>query len=349
MKLIHSNFRRGEAKILVQNLDDLWYLSSILEESDKLKGKTLRKMKKNEQQEAVKKPVFLKIKLDRVEFSKTSPVLRASGTIAEASEDIPLGEHHTFNIEPGTVITIIKENWLNYQIDKLKEACSNKTTSILLCLLDREEAYFAMLKKYGYEILSNIKGDVKKKYSNEEPRTDFYSTLAKQLKEYDMRYNLEKIIVASPAFWKEELMKNLDSELKKKIILATCSDASVTGINEVLKRPEVISALKGERVAAEMVLVEKLLEEISTKGKCAYGLDEAEQTAFVGAVQDLIVTDSFIQKSRIENFYARLENVMKTVERAKGRVTIISSEHEGGKKLDGLGGIGAILRYKISY
>ncbi|MBI2646881.1 hypothetical protein HYW99_00215 [Candidatus Woesearchaeota archaeon] len=28
---------------------------------------------------------------------------------------------------------------------------------------------------------------------------------------------------------------------------------------------------------------------------------------------------------------------------------IISSEHEGGQKLDGLGGIAAILRFKINY
>jgi protein pelota len=40
---------------------------------------------------------------------------------------------------------------------------------------------------------------------------------------------------------------------------------------------------------------------------------------------------------------------MKTAEQTKAEIYIISSEHEGGKKLDGLGGMGAILRYKLNY
>ena len=45
MKLIHSNLRNGEVKVLTQNLDDLWYLSAIIEPKDIVKGKTLRKIK----------------------------------------------------------------------------------------------------------------------------------------------------------------------------------------------------------------------------------------------------------------------------------------------------------------
>ena len=40
---------------------------------------------------------------------------------------------------------------------------------------------------------------------------------------------------------------------------------------------------------------------------------------------------------------------MRTVESMQGKVHIISSEHDGGKKLDGLGGLGALLRYKTNY
>ena len=40
---------------------------------------------------------------------------------------------------------------------------------------------------------------------------------------------------------------------------------------------------------------------------------------------------------------------MKIVEKQKGEINMISHEHEGGKKLNGLGGIAAILRYRMSY
>jgi len=37
------------------------------------------------------------------------------------------------------------------------------------------------------------------------------------------------------------------------------------------------------------------------------------------------------------------------VDKTKGDVFIISEEHDAGKKFQGLGGIGGILRYRLNY
>ena len=354
MKLLYSNLKRGEVKVLTQNLDDLWYLSTIIEPQDVVQGKTLRKIKavSNEEKskEAVKKPVFIKLEVEKVEFSKYSNILRVSGVIKEAPEDIPLGEHHTFNIDENTSITITKENWLKYQLDKLKEACSEKKSSLLICVHDREEAYFALFKKYGYEILAHIQGQVQKKREENIKKENFYLSVINKLNEYIERYKIKQVILASPAFWKEDLMKVIkDNELKHKIILATCSSATKNGIDEVIKRPEAREALKQERTAKEINKVEELFKEIAKNNLAVYGMKETENASLIGAVKELLITDSFIQKSRMENFYNQVENIMKTVDKTKGEVEIISSEHEAGKRLDGLGGIAAILRFKLNY
>ena len=354
MKLLHSNLKKGEIKVLAQNLDDLWYLSNIVEPGDFVKGRTFRKIKiqgsEEKSKQATKRPVFLAIQVEKVEFSKYSNVLRVSGVIKEAPEDVPLGEHHTFNVDENTSITIIKEQWLKYQLDKLKEACSEKKSSILIVVHDREEAYFALFKKYGYEVLSHIEGEVQKKREENIKKENFYLAVIKKMQEYVERYSIKQVILASPAFWKEDLMKEIkEPELKQKIIPATCSSATKNGIEEVIKRPEVKQALKEERAAKEMLKVEELFAEIAKNNLAAYGIEETENAAVMGAVKDLLVTDSLIQKSRLGNFYKRIENIMKTVDKTKGEIEIISSEHEGGKKLDGLGGIGAILRFKLSY
>lgn len=354
MKLIYSNLKKGEVKVLTQSLDDLWYLSTLIEPRDIVKGRTLRKIKAassdEKSKEAVKKPVFIKLEVENVEFSKYTNVLRVSGIIKEAPEEVPLGEHHTFNIDDNTTITIIKENWLKYQLDKLKEACEEKRSSLLICIHDREEAYFALFKKYGYEVLANIRGEVQKKREENIKKENFYLTIIKKLREYIERYKIKQVILASPAFWKEDLMKELkDNELKQKIILATCSSATKNGIEEVIKRPEVREALKQERTAKEINKVEELFTEIAKNNLAAYGLKETENAAVIGAVKELLITDTFIIKSRNENFYNIVEKIMKIVEKTKGEVEIISSEHEGGKRLDGLGGIAAILRFKLSY
>ena len=353
MKLLHINLKKGEVKVLTQSLDDLWYLSNIIDAQDFVQGRTFRKIKSGSEEkskDATKKPVFIGIAVEKVEFSKYTNVLRISGVIREAPEDIPLGEHHTFNIDDNTTITITKEEWLKYQLDKLKEACSEEKSLILIVVHDREEAYFALFKKYGYEVLSHIEGDVQKKRDENVKKENFYLAVIKKMQEYSERYKIKQIILASPSFWKEDLMKELnDEELKQKIVPASCSSATKNGIDEVIKRPEVREALKQERTAKEMNKIEELFTEIAKNNLAAYGINETENAAAMGAVKELLITDSLIQKSRMENSYKRIESVMKAVDRSKGEVEIISSEHEGGKKLDGLGGIGAILRFKLNY
>lgn len=351
MKLLYSNLKHGEVKVLAQSLDDLWYLGSIIEPKDIVQGKTLRKIKApSEKAEASKKPVFMKLLVEKVEFSKYSNILRISGIIKEAPEDVPLGSYHTFNVDENTSITIIKEQWLKYQLDKLKEACQEKKSALLICVHDREEAYFALFKKYGYEILAHIQGEVQKKRQENVKKENFYLAIIGKIKEYVERHKIKQVIIASPAFWKEDLMKELkDEELRQKVVLATCSSATKNGIEEVIKRPEVREALKQERIAKEINKVEELFVEIAKNNLAVYGLEETENASSMGAVKELLITDSLIQKSRMENFYMRIENIMKSVDRAKGEVEIISTEHEAGKKLDGLGGIAAILRYKMRY
>ncbi|MBI2646882.1 pelota family protein, partial [Candidatus Woesearchaeota archaeon] len=206
---------------------------------------------------------------------------------------------HTFSVDDNTTITIIKEQWLKYQFDKLKEACSEKKSSLLICVHDREEAYFAIFKKYGYEILTHIKGNVQKKREENIKKENFYLTIIGKINEYVERYKIKQVIIASPAFWKEDLMKELkDNELKQKIILATCSSATRNGIEEVIKRPEVREALKQERTAKEINKVEELFVEIAKNNLAVYGLKETENATLIGAVKELLITDTFIQKSR---------------------------------------------------
>ena len=354
MKLLFKDLKKGEIKVKVENQEDLWYLSNIIEDGDLIKGKTLRKIKIGEKeqrsQKTVKKSVFIEIKCEKVEFAKDSNALRVLGKIIQAPEDVPLGTYHAFTIGEGSTAAIKKEGWLKFQLERLNEACHEKGSKILIVVHDREEAYFALMKKYGYDILAHIKGSVQKKGVDEPIRGSFYAEVIRQIKDYADRHNINNIILASPAFWKEDLMKELkDEELKNKIILATCSSVEKNGIEEVLKRPETREALKQDRISKEMNLVESLLEEISKNGFAAYGLIETENASFAGAVKILLITDSFIQKSRNENNYGKIDNMMKIVEKQKGEIKIISFEHEGGKKLNGLGGIGAILRYKLNY
>ena len=355
MKIAYSNLKKGEVKIKVENTDDLWYISHIIEIGDAIKGKTERKVKIGEEGErkarVTRKLVFLKLKVDKVELKGDN--LRIGGIILEGPDDIAKGSHHTFTIDEESIkntLTIIKEKWLKYQLDRLKEASQQRVSKTLICVFDREDASFALMKKYGFDILSEIKGEVEKKAEIKQAKGQFYKEVITVLEKYVDKYKIETAVLASPAFFKEDLMKQLtNSELKKKIILATCNNVGRNGVLEVLKRPEVKEVLKQDRIAKEVRLVEQLFEEISKNNLAAYGFKETKMAAEAGAVAILLVADGYISKTRENNKYGQLDSLMKNVDSSKGEIHIISSEHEAGKKLDGLGGIGAVLRYKLNY
>lgn len=353
MRILSSDFRKGEVKVKVDNADDLWYLSTIIDAGDNIEGQTFRKMKfgQGENQKSERKRMFLRIKAEKLEFDPSSNSLRVLGIITQGPDTIAHGEHHSFDIEEGTEIRIIKETWLDFQRKRIEDAAKQKFTKIMVVVLDREEAYFALLKKFGYEILANIKGDVAKKAIESEKGKDsknFYDEITNAIKEYDKKYDFQSIIIASPAFWKEELAKRVkDDWLKKKVFLATCSSCDEKAIDEVLKRPEVNLVLKQDRITNEMKLIEELFLEIAKEGLYAYGMKDVEAAINMGAVSKLLVTDVFIREKREKGQYDRIESLMKLTEQNKGSINIISSEHDSGKRLNGLGGIGAVLRYKI--
>ncbi len=354
MRIIYQNLRAGEVKVLADNLDDLWYLSQIVEEGDFVSGKSFRKIRKGGESEkgsVIKKAVFVKVEVEKVDLAEGT--LRVSGVVREGSEDVPHGAYHTVDVEPSSAITIFKESWLKFQLDKLNEATKKGIGEVLICVFERDNASFALLKRSGYEMLADVKGEVEKKDESVKVRGEgFFSDIAKMLKDYADRYSVNQIIVASPAFWNEDLMKIVKkkySDIVPKVTLATCSDTGRAGIDEVLKRDEVKTVLMQDRTAREINLVDELLKGIAKEDMSVYGFDAVKDAVEAKAVSKLLVTDELIQKLRADNDFKKLDALMRAVDKANGEVHIIAVVNEGGKKLKGLGGIGAVLRYKLSY
>ena len=228
MRIHGKDISKGYVKLEVNTLDDLWYLSHIISEGDLVTGKTTRKIKigspsPDGKQKVVKKTYTLKIQVTKVEFHKYTNLLRISGKIEEGPEDIPKGSSHTITVEENSILSIEKQQFLSYQIEKLNEAEKGLGAKILLVILDREEAIFADMKKYGYEIITRAKGTVAKK-EMESVTTNFYQEVLEIIKGYDDRKEYESIVVASPGFFKEDFLKNVkDEKIKSNLVLATVS------------------------------------------------------------------------------------------------------------------------------
>ncbi len=348
MRTISSDYRAGTVKIKITDLDDLWYLSQIIEPGDLITGRTARKMRLGDSENAkvVKKLMTLTIAAETIEFGASGDSLRINGLVKEGPEEVPHDSYHVIEIEPGLEIQIHKEKWLEYQKKKLAEASEQKQ-QFLICILDREEALFAVTKRSGYDVLTQVKGDVPKKGKIVEIKKDFHEELLVLLESYFQRFHPKNVIIASPAFYKDDLAKKINNpDIKKALVTAVCFDVSERALDEVMKRPELNAILKNNRSRDEQLLVEELLNEIRKEGLAVYGLKEVQAATEQGNVKHLLITDTFIQQQKEKKQFSKVDELMKLTDSCQGEVHLLSSEHEGGKKLNGLGGIAALMRYK---
>lgn len=354
MEILKQDLKKGFVKLKISSPDDFWYLTHVLEEKDIIKGKTTRKIKLTKEtdrkQTVVKKTAIISLKIEKLDLNPDS--IRISGIIVEGPEEFQKGSHHSIELKENSIFSITKPYFFGFQLKRLDEAAKDKSTPILICLLDRENASFYLLKKSKIDLLSEISADVQKKGDDKTKvkENKLYAETAKLLVDYTKKLQIQSIIIASPAFWKEELNKELEKkfpELKEKITLATCSSYGRQAIDEILKRAELKNLLKQQRIAKETTLVERLLTEIAKENLAVYGLEETKNAASLGAIETLLITDEIIKKAKEENKFEELDTLMKLVESTSGEIHLISTEHEAGKKLQGLTGIAAILRYKL--
>lgn len=125
MKVFEFDQAKKYAIIKIDNQLDFWHLQNIIEKSDLIKAKTWRRIfiqREEEKIRAKKKLVFLKIKVEKIEFHKHLNKLRITGKIVEAPKEISLGEYHTVEVGLGSVLTMEKEKWKEEQIKRLEKA-----------------------------------------------------------------------------------------------------------------------------------------------------------------------------------------------------------------------------------
>ena len=349
MRIIHFNKREGVAKLKINLLDDLWHLSKIIEPNDLITGRIERKIKfsgSEERAKAERKFYTAKIRAARVQLEST--FLKIFGEITEGSDELSKGAH-TLDVKVGFDISIEKD-WKDYQIKRLRDAeKAASAPKALICALDDEQATLAALTAVGISYLGQFQlGLAKKRYV--EKAQERMQELVAEIIRIEKQSKPDYLILASPLFWKEELLKKLqekESKIGNKVKLENVSAGSRRGIVELLHQGVLDKVIKQSQLQKEFKLVENLVIEIARKGLATYKFANVKKAVEAGAVDDLLLTDSLIADYREKNKFEELEQLIDAVEGQGGKVNIISSDNEAGDKLDGLGGIAVLLRFKI--
>ncbi|MHA1791426.1 MAG: mRNA surveillance protein pelota [Promethearchaeota archaeon] len=361
MKIIAKKLNKKLVVVQVENLDDLWTIYNIIAVGDYLEGKTSRRIILTDRPDdkGERRYIFLKISVESIEFHEFSNRLRVKGKIVEGPEDlVTLNTYHTFNVEENSRIGITKERWTRYLLNLLEDTAKRKNVQkILVIAIDVGEAQFGEIGDYYQKTSVKVSeripgkryGDIKE---SKNARNSFFSEVYKQMLDFMKKTKYTKIIIAGPGFVREQFFNycvQKDPSLKSLLFSEAVSTATVSGIYELIKKKTIQNILKDSRIVKESILVDEFFTRLGkSSGDIAYGLNEVKKANDIGAIEDLLITDE-IMRTINANENKELTALMREVERNRGKIHILSTLHDAGKKIKGIGGVVALLRFKLQY
>ena len=342
MRVLKKDLKAGEVRLRMESLDDLWHLHNLVAIGDFVRAISYRreeqKSDKIRPERMEKRRLLLGIRVKEIEFHEFSDRLRLTGTIEEGEMD--LGQHHTLNLTIGDDLTIVKA-WKPHDLQRINEAVAATNRPLIACLaIDDEEALLAHVLGYGIKNLAVIKsGRQGKMFPGGRTKEEYFAEVLAKLRLSEVG---DALLVLGPGFEKEDFaafVREKDKDIAAKMRVHGTSHGGGVGIQEALKGGSGAKVLEESRVGVETLAVERLLGEIAKGGMVAYG-PEVEGAADAGAVETLLVTDLAVRTEQGER-------IMWAVDQARGKVVVVSTVHDAGKKLKSLGGVAAFLRYRM--
>jgi protein pelota len=342
---------RERITLVPESLDDLWHLTYVLEPGDRVGGDTTRRVRRDDDKTrdtgGEREHMWVELAVDDVEFAKFANRLRVGGEIVDCSREDQLGFHHTLNVEERTELEVEKV-WQTDQLERLQEAVeAAENPEVAIATVEEGEAYVHTVAQYGVEERAAItKPTGKGEYAR--PRDELFDELGTVLQ----RTDAEAVILAGPGFTKQDALDYITDEYPEVAERVTVVDTSASGgrgVHEVLKRGAVEEVQAETRIAREAERIDELMERIAEGAKATYGIDETMQAAEFGAVEQLLILDSRLRVERAGegDWDVEANELIRTVEQKGGEVTVFSGEFDPGQQLRNLGGVAALLRYRL--
>jgi peptide chain release factor subunit 1 len=240
-----------------------------------------------------------------------------------------------------------------FKIDIL-ESMMQETSVHGLIVMDRREATLGLLKGSRIEVLQKFSSGVPGKFRAggqsaqrfhrliEGLAKEFYKRIAEACNQnfLTIKTELKGILVGGPGPTKEDFMHQLNQELKDKVIgVQDLTYTDESGLHDLVDKSKDI--LAQESVVEEKKVVQDFLEGLGKDADTvAYGKDQVREMISIGAVETLLLSENLDEYE--------IEGLTDEAEEKGGKVHIISTDTREGQQLKELGGVAAILRYKVN-
>ena len=139
----------------------------------------------------------------------------------------------------------------------------------------------------------------------------------------------------------------LDIEPERTLRLIATSMAGRAGANEIIREGLANEFLQDYAINKEMQLLEEVWARISSNGAVAYGQQDLARAMEEGAIETLLVAIDLLRDEKTEIDGVMLSTWIRGLDDIGAKLVQCSTEHDAGEQLMGLGGVVALLRYKM--
>jgi protein pelota len=357
-----------------------WHAYNLIQENDRIRAKAVRRVSKTSDAGAVNSQriaMDLTIQVTHTDFDIGSGQLHVSGKVAAENEHVKLGQHHTLDLELNRKFTLEKaDGWDSVALEMLKEASeTERRAELWAVVLGEGTANICMITEHQTILRQRIEVAVPRKRrggvdGHSKGMEKFFSTtLSTLLRQIDLpaasapQSKTLPLLLASPgfvanaflAFIKAEATRTTNKPLMTlipNIVVAHSSSAHIHSLNEILSSPAITTKLSDTKYARETALMDKFLTLMRLDdGRAWYGPREVERAVDKGAVGRgggvLMINNSLFRAQNVKQRRRWVELVDRVRDVEGGEVRVLSSLHESGKRLEGLGGVAAILTYPL--
>ncbi|PWI49727.1 mRNA surveillance protein pelota [Candidatus Heimdallarchaeota archaeon B3_Heim] len=365
MRIIKSDLRTNQVIIRAESPTDLYILSTIIVNGDKVIAKTSRRIRRTgsesrsgDESQRITMIIGIEVEGQNFQESVASNRLRIKGTIFKGPEQhVSIGSYHTINVGLSDTISVFKAEWSRYYLKILEDAeNASKKPKIGLLAVDNNEVCIGILDNYQLNVLFQEKSGVSRKHSKakvrKEQSSSFFETIT-QVIQRSILPETKNILIGGPGFVKERLADHLRNSMPKEnlniVIGSSLSGGNRIGLFELMKSEALDKLAKDFQILEERRDIDEFLGRISKgTGDVAYGYTHINQIAETGVIETILMMDSYLHGTN-QASATDIQKLLTMIEQMKGKIVIISSQSEAASQLKTFGGIIALLRYALRW
>ncbi len=310
----------------------------------------------------------LTIRVTSIFFDPAASTLSVTGVVVAENAYVARGQYHTLDLELHRPFTLWKKHgWDSVARETLRDALNQDKDGALAAVVMQEGlANICLITDFQTLLKQRVESSVPKKRAaaadqDSGMRRFYEKTLSTLLRTVDFA-EPRTLLLASPGFVALEFKRYIGDEgarladkllrrLAKDAVVVHSSSGHVHALNEIMKSREVAALVRDKRFSSETRLMDDFFDRLRRDdGRAWYGIAPVERAVREGAAGRgggvLLVNNSLFRSMDIAT-RKRYVTLVDKVKDDGGDARILSSDHESGQRLAGLGGIAVVLTYPM--